>query len=238
VKGELLYEGKAKKIYQHLKNPDWVIMDFKDSLTAFNAQKKGSFPEKGKVNTQISTLIFKHLKSSGIGSHWIENLDDHSMVVQKVKIIPLEVVVRNRIAGSLAKKMGKEEGLLLKKPLVEFYYKDDSLNDPFLSDDQVLAFELADAATITELKALALKVDQVLLQLFNSIKIDLIDFKLEFGTVKSGQVVLADEITPDGCRLWDQQTGEKLDKDRFRRDLGMVKESYLEILNRLKGIIK
>jgi phosphoribosylaminoimidazole-succinocarboxamide synthase len=160
------------------------------------------------------------------------------MVVQKVKIIPLEVVVRNRIAGSLAKKMGKEEGLLLKKPLVEFYYKDDSLNDPFLSDDQVLAFELADAATITELKALALKVDQVLLQLFNSIKIDLIDFKLEFGTVKSGQVVLADEITPDGCRLWDQQTGEKLDKDRFRRDLGMVKESYLEILNRLKGIIK
>jgi phosphoribosylaminoimidazole-succinocarboxamide synthase len=213
-------------------------MDFKDSLTAFNAQKKGSFPEKGKVNTQISTLIFKHLKSSGIGSHWIENLDDHSMVVQKVKIIPLEVVVRNRIAGSLAKKMGKEEGLLLKKPLVEFYYKDDSLNDPFLSDDQVLAFELADAATITELKALALKVDQVLLQLFNSIKIDLIDFKLEFGTVKSGQVVLADEITPDGCRLWDQQTGEKLDKDRFRRDLGMVKESYLEILNRLKGIIK
>ncbi len=237
MKGKLLYEGKAKQVYECTENPDWVILDFKDSLTAFNAQKKGSFEGKGKINREISTLIFEFLKKNSIPSHWVRNLNEDSMLVQKVSIIPLEVVVRNYLAGSLAKKMGKTEGQKLSQPLVEFYFKDDSLNDPFLSDDQIKVLGIADDFTLIELKKRALKINDSLIPLFDQVGVLLIDMKFEFGRTKSGEIVLADEITPDCCRLWDRDTKEKLDKDRFRRDLGNIKQSYEEILLRLKGAL-
>ena len=237
MKGKLLYEGKAKKVYECTENPDWVLLDFKDSLTAFNAQKKGSFEGKGKVNKEISTLIFSYLKKHAISSHWVRNLDEDTMLVQKVSIIPLEVVVRNYLAGSLAKKMGKEEGAQLPYPLVEFYFKDDALNDPFMSDDQITALGISNSETLAELKKRALNINGHLQQLFKQIGVVLIDMKFEFGRLKNGEIVLADEITPDCCRLWDQNTKEKLDKDRFRRDLGNIKQSYEEILSRLKGAL-
>lgn len=234
-KGRLLYEGKAKRVYEIPGQAHEVWMEFKDSLTAFNAQKKGSFENKGQVNCEIARLIFAELKKQGVASHYIENLSDHEMRVHKVNIIPLEVVVRNRVAGSLAKKMGITEGQVLKKPLVEFYYKNDELQDPFISDDQVLAFDLATDNEIQNLKTEAMKINKILISLFAEFGIDLVDFKVEFGKTHAGQILLADEITPDCMRLWDRATGEKLDKDRFRRDLGNIKESYELILQKLKS---
>lgn len=234
MKKEMIYEGKAKRIFT-TDEDEILVLEFKDSLTAFNAQKKGSFEGKGQVNRDISALIFDELKKSGVGSHYIESLGDHEMRVRKVTIIPLEVVVRNVLAGSTAKKMGIDEGRALKQPLVEFYYKDDALADPFVSDDQILAFEIATAEDLKALKAKALQVNTALIPLFQKIGLRLVDFKLEFGKLPGTQeIVLADEITPDCCRLWDLQTGEKMDKDRFRRDLGQVDESYRTVLNRLK----
>jgi phosphoribosylaminoimidazole-succinocarboxamide synthase len=232
---KLLYEGKAKKIFA-TENPQVVLMEFKDSLTAFNAQKKGSFVGKGAINRDIASLIFKVLKEKGIPSHYIEDVDDHSMITQKVEIIPLEVVVRNMLAGSTAKKMGKEEGEKLHRPLVEFYYKKDELNDPFLSDDQILIFGIARDEELKALKSKALRINDVLVELFNLIGINLVDFKAEFGRTPNGEVLLADEITPDCCRLWDIKTGEKMDKDRFRRDLGGIETYYAEVLKRLQGV--
>jgi phosphoribosylaminoimidazole-succinocarboxamide synthase len=232
---KLLYEGKAKKIYA-TENPQVVMMEFKDSLTAFNAQKKGSFAGKGAINRDIATLIFKVLKEKGIPSHFIDDVDAHSMLTQRVDIIPLEVVVRNYLAGSTAKKMGKEEGEKLHRPLVEFYYKKDELNDPFMSDDQILIFGLAREEELKALKSKAYKINDVLVELFNLIGITLIDFKIEFGKTPNGEILLADEITPDCCRLWDIKTGEKMDKDRFRRDLGGIETYYAEVLKRLQGV--
>lgn len=232
---KLLYEGKAKKIYA-TENPQVVMMEFKDSLTAFNAQKKGSFAGKGAINRDIATLIFKVLKEKGIPSHFIDDVDENSMLTQKVDIIPLEVVVRNYLAGSTAKKMGKEEGEKLHRPLVEFYYKKDELNDPFMSDDQILIFGLAREEELKALKSKAYKINDVLVELFNLIGITLIDFKIEFGKTPNGEILLADEITPDCCRLWDMKTGEKMDKDRFRRDLGGIETYYAEVLKRLQGV--
>ncbi len=228
----LLYEGKAKKVFEW--NANSYLLEFKDSLTAFNALKKGSFPDKGKINRDIAALIFEYFKAKSIKSHYQAKHGETGMLVDKVKIIPLEVVVRNILAGSTAKKLGLAEGLVLKKPLVEFYFKNDELQDPFMSDDQVLMMDILNEKEILEVKALALKVNQVLQVLFLKTGIKLVDFKIEFGKNESGEILLADEITPDCCRLWDEKSNEKMDKDRFRRDLGNIQESYEEVLKRLQ----
>lgn len=234
-KGELLYEGKAKKMYAVVGRPQEIWVEYKDSLTAFNALKKGSFAGKGAINAQITTLLYRRLAAAGIPTHLIAAVNDHELICEKMTIIPLEVVTRNRLAGSTAKKLGKEEGTELKAPLVEFYYKDDALNDPFISDDQALVMEaVSSQKDLDILKAQALAVNTVLREAFLRAGLELIDFKLEFGRNAAGEIILADEVSPDTCRLWDVKTGEKYDKDRFRRDLGRVEESYQEVLKRLK----
>lgn len=235
-KMEILYEGKAKKIFA-TNHPGQVIMEYKDSLTAFNALKKGSFDGKGKINCQIAMLIFQYLRQKGIESHWIRNISETEMLVRKVTIVPLEVVVRNVLAGSTAKKFGIGEGKVLSKPLVEFFYKEDRLGDPFVSAEQIEMLELASEVQLAEMKALALRINQVIKELFSKVGIRLVDFKVEFGTDSEGKVILADEITPDCARLWDLHTDEKLDKDRFRRDLGKISESYQDVWSRLKGVV-
>ena len=238
VKGEMLYEGKAKKMFAVAGSDDLVWVEYKDSLTAFNAQKKSSFAGKGAVNCQITALLYKKLEASGVKTHLLESVNDHQLVCRKVRVIPLEVVTRNRMAGSTAKKLGKEEGTPMPGPLVEFYYKDDALADPFISDDQALYMQaVSSRMELDELRAGALKVNQVLQGIFLSAGMELVDFKLEFGRDAKGTLLLADEISPDTCRLWDTKTGEKLDKDRFRRDLDRIEESYKEVLNRLKGVL-
>lgn len=234
-KGELLYEGKAKKMYAVVGQTEAIWVEYKDSLTAFNAVKKGSFEGKGAINAQITTLLYKKLSEAGISTHLLESVNDHEMICKKVVIIPLEVVTRNRLAGSTAKKLGFEEGTALERPLVEFYYKEDALNDPFLSDDQALLMKTVKTqADLEKLKSEALRVNEVLHSCFDRAGLELIDFKLEFGRLSSGEIILADEVSPDTCRLWDKKTGEKFDKDRFRRDLGRVEESYQEVLKRLQ----
>lgn len=235
VKGDLLYEGKAKKMFAVQGRPEEVWVEYKDSLTAFNAQKKGNFDGKGAINAQITSLLYQKLKSSGVPTHWLADVNATEMICEKVKIIPLEVVTRNRLAGSTAKKLGKDEGTMIAKPLVEFYYKDDALNDPFISDDQALLMGAVEKPEDLEtLKRAALAINEILRKEFEKAGLELIDFKLEFGRNPKGQIVLADEISPDTCRLWDLKTGEKYDKDRFRRDLGGVEEAYQEVLRRLK----
>jgi phosphoribosylaminoimidazole-succinocarboxamide synthase len=238
MKGDLLYEGKAKKIYAIPGNLHDVLVEYKNSLTAFNALKKGEFEGKGEINREITSLIFRHLKKNGVPSHWVKDVSPTEMVVEKVNIIPLEVVVRNILAGSTAKKLGIDEGKKLQKPLVEFYYKNDALADPFLSDDQVLMLEICTEQEIKELKSKALKINELMKDVFRQGGIELIDFKIEFGKNRNGEILLADEISPDSCRLWDLKTQEKLDKDRFRRDLGNIKESYQDVLKRLKEVIR
>ena len=233
---ELLYEGKAKKIFK-TDNPEILLMEYKDSLTAFNALKKGEFAGKGALNCKISTLIFKLLSQHNIKHHWIETRADKFMVVHRTRIIPLEVVVRNFVAGSLAKKLEITEGTVLKQPIVEFYYKNDALNDPFVNDEQIIALGWAGAAELKTLKAQALLINDVLLKVFKNVGLKLIDFKTEFGFDSTAQVILSDEISPDCMRLWDSVTDKKLDKDRFRRDLGSVEEAYQEVYQRLlKGV--
>jgi phosphoribosylaminoimidazole-succinocarboxamide synthase len=235
VKGELLYEGKAKKMFAVKDRPQEVWVEYKDSLTAFNAQKKSSFSGKGSINARITSLLYQRLQKQGIKNHWLADINAHEMVCQKVSVIPLEVVTRNRLAGSTAKKLGKDEGTPLKTPLVEFYYKDDALGDPFLSDDQALMMGAVPAqADLEILKSEALRINKILQAEFLKAGLELIDFKLEFGRTADGKIVLADEVSPDTCRLWDVKTGEKYDKDRFRRDLGRVEESYQEVLQRLE----
>lgn len=229
----MLYEGKAKKVFALPSEKNKVYIEFKDSLTAFNALKKGSFEQKGSINRDIAAWIFELLQKKGIRSHYVKKEGTNGMVVEKVEIIPFEVVVRNWLAGSTAKKLGIAEGQILKKPLVEFYFKNDDLGDPFVSDDQMLMMELVNAEEIQVLKEKALRINSELLRIFSEIDIQLVDFKVEFGKNNQGEIILADEITPDCCRLWDKTTNEKLDKDRFRRDLGSVKESYEEVLKRL-----
>lgn len=237
-KGELLYEGKAKKMFAVEGRPNEVWVEYKDSLTAFNAQKTGSFAGKGAVNAQITMHLYDRLKASGIPTHILEGLNAHEMICEKLTIIPLEVVTRNRLAGSTAKKLGKPEGTAMAKPLVEFYYKDDALGDPFISDDQALLMGAVPVqADLDTLKKKALAINEVLRAEFAKAGLELIDFKLEFGRNAKGEIVLADEVSPDTCRLWDLKTGEKMDKDRFRRDLGKVEESYQEVLQRLKETV-
>lgn len=233
TKGNMLYEGKAKKIFLTEKD-DEVIQYFKDDATAFNAQKRGTILEKGIVNNAISAKIFRHLAEAGIPSHFIQQLNDREMLTRRVKIIPVEVVVRNRATGSLVKRLGVEEGLIIDPPLIEFFYKDDTLGDPLITEDHIRLLKLATPSQIEELRQQALTINGVLKPFFQERGMMLVDLKLEFG-LWNGQVILADEISPDTCRFWDIQTGDSLDKDRFRKDLGRIEETYQEVLKRVCG---
>lgn len=229
----MLYEGKAKKIFLTEKD-DEVIQYFKDDATAFNAQKRGTILEKGVVNNAISAKIFRHLAEAGIHSHFIQQLNDREMLTRRVKIIPVEVVVRNRATGSIVKRLGVEEGLIIDPPLIEFFYKDDSLGDPLITEDHIRLLKLATPSQIEELRQQALTINGVLKPFFEERGMMLVDLKLEFG-LWNGQVILADEISPDTCRFWDIQTGDSMDKDRFRKDLGRIEETYQEVLKRVCG---
>jgi phosphoribosylaminoimidazole-succinocarboxamide synthase len=231
---ELLYEGKAKRIYA-TDDEQIVLVEYKDSATAFNGQKKANITGKGRLNNEITSLLFLKLKEQGIDSHFIERVSETEQLVKKVAIIPLEVVVRNVAAGSLSKRLGIEEGRALTAPIVEFYLKNDELGDPLVTTDHILELKAATAEEITILRQKALQINTILLSFFADRGIRLIDFKLEFGKDQEGQILLADEISPDTCRLWDDQTNEKLDKDIFRRDLGSLTEAYETILTRLGG---
>lgn len=233
---ELLYEGKGKKLYT-TDNDLQIISEFKDDLTAFNAQKKGNEKGKGSLNCQISTIAFKLLEQNGIKTHFIESLDENSMLCKKVKIIPLEVVVRNVATGSLTKRLGIDEGKKLDFPIVEFYYKNDELNDPLVNDEHCKIMGIIDSdETADFLKTTARKINSVLVEFFAKANLRLIDFKVEFGRDENGEILLADEISPDGCRLWDKNSNKKMDKDIFRQSLGSVSEAYKEVLSRIQSV--
>jgi phosphoribosylaminoimidazole-succinocarboxamide synthase len=231
-KKELLYEGKAKKVYA-AENPEYCIVSYKDDATAFNGLKKGTIVGKGVVNNRMSNFMFRLLEKEGVKTHYVEELNERETVVRKVQIVPLEVIVRNKAAGSLAKRLGLEEGVPMKVPVLEFCYKNDELGDPMVNEYHILAAELATKEEVDQIAAMSLKINQVMLAFFQSVNVDLIDFKLEFGRTPDGEIILADEISPDTCRFWDIHTGEKLDKDRFRRDMGGVEEAYDEMMHRI-----
>lgn len=228
---EQLYEGKAKKVFS-TEDKDAVIVSYKDDATAFNGLKKGTIAGKGIVNNRCSNHLFKMLEAAGVKTHLIEELSDTDTLVRKVEIVPLEVIVRNIAAGSLAKRLGLEEGTPMKSTVLEFSYKNDELGDPMVNDYHIYAMDFASKEELDTIKAMALKINDLLRAYFKDLNIDLIDFKLEFGRYK-GEIILADEISPDTCRFWDSRTGEKLDKDRFRRDLGGVEDAYQEIIKRV-----
>lgn len=234
-KRELLYEGKAKKLYRTT-DENVLLVEYKDSATAFNGVKKAEIEGKGYLNNEITSLLFSKLKASGIESHFIEKLSNREQLVQKVTIIPIEVVVRNVAAGSFSKRLGFEEGIELNHAIVEFYYKNDALGDPLITEDHIDLLEIATSGEVHQLRKNALQINEVLKALFKECRVRLIDFKLEFGVTDDGSILLADEISPDTCRLWDMETNQKLDKDVFRRDLGNLTDGYTEILNRLGGI--
>lgn len=233
-KQELLYEGKAKLVYSTTdENIVWI--QYKNSATAFNGEKKADITGKGRLNNEITSLLFSILTEEGIENHFIERKSETEQLVKKVDIIPLEVVVRNITAGSMAKRLGIEEGIPLEQPIVEFYYKDDSLGDPLITEDHVQLLKLATPAEVDILKHVARKVNVVLSQFFEKKNLRLVDFKLEFGKTEDGRIILADEVSPDTCRLWDKDTNEKLDKDVFRRNLGSLTDAYEKILARIGG---
>lgn len=229
----MLYEGKAKRVYS-TEDQDLYIMEFKDDATAFNGEKKGTIEQKGVMNNAISESLYKILMEKGIPTHFVEKLNDRDTLVKAVTILPLEVLVRNVAAGSLSKRLGLEEGTALSKTIIEFCYKNDDLGDPMINEDHIEIMNLATPEQVTVIREYSLKINEILTALFMDKGIRLIDFKLEFG-VHKGEVILADEISPDTCRLWDAKTNEKLDKDRFRRNLGNIEEAYQEILSRLGG---
>ena len=231
IQGDMLSEGKAKKIFL-TDQPDEVVQYFKDDATAFNAQKKGTILEKGIVNNKISTRLFELLEQAGVATHFLKKLSDREMLARRVKILPIEVVIRNRATGSIIKRLGLEEGLVIDPPLIEFFYKDDSLGDPLITEDHIRMMNLATSDQVASLKTLSLKINEVLKPFFQERGMMLVDFKLEFG-LWNGQILLADEISPDTCRFWDIQTGERMDKDRFRKDLGRIEETYQEVLRRV-----
>jgi phosphoribosylaminoimidazole-succinocarboxamide synthase len=233
-RGELLYEGKAKKLFQ-TEDPDVVRVEYKDDATAFNGLKKGFLAGKGELNNRISAFLFRYLAENGVDNHFIRQLSPTEQLVRKVEILPLEVVVRNRAAGSLAKRLGLEEGTVLSRPVVEFYYKRDDLGDPLVNEDHITVLGLSSQEQLAEIRRIALRVNELMTELMGERGEILVDFKLEFGLDREGRLLLADEISPDTCRFWDARTEEKLDKDRFRRDLGGVVEAYREIWRRLGG---
>lgn len=232
---EMLYEGKAKKVF--ITDQEGIyLVQYKDDATAFNGEKKGQIEDKGIINNRLSALFFQALEPAGIPTHFAELLNDREMLVRKLEMIPLEVVVRNIAAGSLAKRLGCEEGLELSRPVVELYYKDDALGDPFVNESHALAMGWAGLEDLKEIQELGLKVNVELQKILDKAGILLVDFKLEFGKA-DGKVFLGDEISPDTCRFWDKETREKLDKDRFRRDLGKVEEAYVEVYRRVKEVL-
>ena len=230
-KTALLYEGKAKKVYD-TDMPGVVIVDYKDDATAFNGQKKGTITGKGVVNNRMSNFMFQKLEKQGIPTHFIQELSDRETAVKKVEIVPVEVIVRNIAAGSLAKRLGLEEGTALKAPVLEFCYKNDDLGDPMINISHAVAIGIATKDELDQIAQMAYKVNEIMVEYFKSVKVILVDFKIEFGRC-DGKIILADEISPDTCRFWDADTMEKLDKDRFRRDMGGVEEAYAEMMRRL-----
>lgn len=230
----MIYEGKAKKVWT-TDDPTLYVIEYKDDATAFNGEKRAQIAGKGALNNQIATRFFEVLASAGIASHFVQSLSETEQLVRAVRIVPLEVVVRNIAAGSLAKRLGWEEGRPLPQTIVEFYYKSDALGDPLLNDSHIAALDLATPAQLTEIETLARRINDVLQPYLRERNVLLVDFKLEFGIDANGTILLADEISPDTCRFWDATTHEKLDKDRFRRDLGGVEDAYRELLSRVGG---
>lgn len=229
-----LYEGKAKKVFA-TNDPDLVIVSYKDDATALDGLKKGTITGKGVINNRMSNYLCRLLEKHGVPTHYVEELNDRETVVKKVSIVPLEVIIRNISAGSFAKRYGVEEGIVFAEPTIEFSYKNDDLHDPLINSYHALALGLATKKEIEEIKAMAFKVNDILKEYFLSLNVKLVDFKLEFGRLEDGTIVLADEISPDTCRFWDADTNEKLDKDRFRRDMGGVEDAYNEMMKRVFG---
>ena len=236
TKGAMLYEGKAKQVFE-TDHPDQVIVRFKDDATAFNAQKRGSVDLKGEMNNAITTLIFEYLNEKGIATHFIKKIDEREQLVKKVKIIPLEMVVRNYSAGSMAQRLGVEEGIKSPNTIFDLCYKRDDLGDPLINDHHAVFLGAATYEELDEIYELTSDINDILIELFDKMNIILVDFKIEMGKDSTGKIILADEISPDTCRLWDKDTKMKLDKDRFRRDLGGVTEAYVEIYDRLKKVL-
>ena len=234
VKGEQLYEGKAKKVFA-TDDPELLLVSYKDDATAFNGLKKGTIAGKGVINNKMSNALMQYLEKKGIPTHYVEEINDRDTIVKKVQIVPLEVIIRNIAAGSFSKHYGVEEGTLLKAPTIEFSYKNDELGDPLINEYHALALSLATQEEIDTIKKYAFQVNEELKAFWKSCGVTLVDFKLEFGRLSDGTIVLADEISPDTCRLWDSETGMKLDKDRFRRDMGGVEDAYQEIMRRLQA---
>ncbi len=232
-KGKKIYEGKAKKLYE-TDDPNLVIQEFKDDATAFDATKRGTIQQKGVMNNEISSAIFQLLESKGIPTHFVKKLNEREMLVKRLKIVLVEVTMRNISAGGLSKLLGIEEGIVLKAPLLEYHYKEDALHDPLINDDHIEMLGLATKKEMQEIKDYSFKINDLLKDFFDKVDLKLVDFKLEFGR-HQGKVLLGDEISPDTCRLWDKKTNEKLDKDRFRRDLGKIEEAYQEVLKRIKA---
>ncbi|OON97636.1 MAG: phosphoribosylaminoimidazolesuccinocarboxamide synthase [Epulopiscium sp. Nele67-Bin005] len=231
---EQIYEGKAKKVYKTA-DENLCIVSYKDDATAFNGEKKGTITSKGIINNVVTNHLMQMLETKGIATHFVEELSERETVVKKVEIVPIEVIVRNIAAGSLSKRLGLAEGVKLKQTVLEYCYKDDDLGDPMINDYHIAALELATKEELVVMADYSFKVNTILGEYLADLKIELVDFKLEFGRTADGKIILADEISPDTCRFWDSETGEKLDKDRFRRDLGGVEEAYEEILKRLMG---
>lgn len=229
-----LYEGKAKKVFE-TSDPNYLIVDYKDDATAFNGLKKGTIESKGIINNKVTNYLMKMLGEKGIPTHYVEEISDRETIVKRVSIVPLEVIVRNIAAGSLSKRLGIPEGTKLAHTVLEFCYKDDALGDPMVNEYHIYAMNLATPEEVKTISDYALRVNEILAEFLSHAKIELIDFKLEFGRLPDGTIILADEISPDTCRFWDSNTGEKLDKDRFRRDLGNVEGAYHEIMKRLLG---
>ncbi|MDD6283990.1 MAG: phosphoribosylaminoimidazolesuccinocarboxamide synthase [Firmicutes bacterium] len=233
-KKEMLYEGKAKRVYA-TDEPEVLLVDYKDDATAFNGLKKGTITGKGAINNRMTNYMMQLLEKEGVPTHFVEELSERETLVKKVSIVPLEVIIRNISAGSFAKRYGVEEGIVFDEPTIEFSYKNDELGDPLINSYHALALGLATKAEIETIKKMAFKVNEVMKVYFKKLNVDLVDFKLEFGRLSDGTIVLADEISPDTCRFWDSDTHEKLDKDRFRRDLGNVEDAYIEMMNRVFG---
>lgn len=233
-KKEMLYEGKAKRVYA-TDEPEVLLVDYKDDATAFNGLKKGTITGKGAINNRMTNYMMQLLEKEGVPTHFVEELSERETLVKKVSIVPLEVIIRNISAGSFAKRYGVEEGIVFDEPTIEFSYKNDELGDPLINSYHALALGLATKTEIETIKKMAFKVNEVMKVYFKKLNVDLVDFKLEFGRLSDSTIVLADEISPDTCRFWDSDTHEKLDKDRFRRDLGNVEDAYIEMMNRVFG---
>lgn len=227
-----IYEGKAKKVFA-TENDDYVIVSYKDDATAFDGTKKGTIVGKGSINNRMANMLMQMLEKEGVPTHFVEELNDRETVVKRVSIVPLEVIIRNVSAGSFSKRYGVDEGIIFEEPTIEFSYKNDDLHDPLINSYHAIALKLATEDEIETIKNMAFKINEVLKEYFRELNIRLIDFKLEFGRLPNGSIVLADEISPDTCRFWDMDTNEKLDKDRFRRDLGGVEDAYQEVMRRL-----